>query len=161
MKWLELWIDTTPEGIEPVSGLLSEHGVDSLMIDEEGDFKDFLENNKQYWDYVDEDLMKEKHGKCRVTFYLPEDDEGFHLLKVLSIKPPERNENGRIIQDETRSVAHIYVKKLPLFIEDSESVLLPDLKRQVQLRAVDNYIENLRTNGVTRIEYPHGNSLFK
>ncbi|MBE7007598.1 MAG: 50S ribosomal protein L11 methyltransferase [Ruminococcaceae bacterium] len=85
MKWLELWIDTTPAGIEPVSGLLSEYGVDSLMIDEEGDFKDFLENNKQYWDYVDEDLLKEKKGKCRVTFYLSEDDEGFHTMGQIRI----------------------------------------------------------------------------
>ena len=85
MKWLELWIDTTPAGIEPISGLLSEYGVDSLMIDEEGDFKDFLENNKQYWDYVDEDLLKEKKGKCRVTFYLSEDDEGFHTMGQIRI----------------------------------------------------------------------------
>lgn len=85
MKWLELWIDTAPQGIEPVSNLLGDHGVDSLMIDEEGDFKDFLENNKQYWDYVDEDLLKEKRGKCRVTFYLPEDDDGFHTLGQIRI----------------------------------------------------------------------------
>ena len=85
MKWLELHIDTTPQGIEPVSGLLGDYGVDSLMIDEEGDFRSFLENNKQYWDYVDDDLMAEKRGKCRVTFYLPEDGGGFHTLGQVRI----------------------------------------------------------------------------
>ena len=44
MKWLELHIDTTPAGIDPVTDLLSSQGVDSLMIDEENEFKNFLEN---------------------------------------------------------------------------------------------------------------------
>ena len=85
MKWLELHIDTTPAGIDPVSDLLGDYGVDSLMIDEEGDFHSFLENNQQYWDYVDDDLLAEKRGKCRVTFYLPEDDGGFHTLGQVRI----------------------------------------------------------------------------
>ncbi len=85
MKWLELHIDTTPAGIDPVSSFLGTFGIDSLMIDEEGDFRDFLENNRQYWDYVDDDLLREKRGKCRVTFYLPEDDGGWHTLGQLRI----------------------------------------------------------------------------
>ena len=59
MKWLELHLDTQPAGIEPATELLSEYGIDSLMIDEEGDFKDFLENNHQYWDYVDDELVEQ------------------------------------------------------------------------------------------------------
>lgn len=66
MKWLELHLDTQPAGIEPATELLSEYGIDSLMIDEEGDFKDFLENNHQYWDYVDDELMEQMHGKARM-----------------------------------------------------------------------------------------------
>ncbi len=85
MKWLELCVDTTPDGIAPVSELLGEYGVDSLMIDEEGDFQNFLENNRQYWDYVDEALLAEKRGKCRITFYLPEDQEGWNTLGQVRI----------------------------------------------------------------------------
>ena len=85
MKWLELSIDTAPPGIEPVTALLSGFGVDSLMIDEEGDFQSFLENNRRYWDYVDEALVAQKRGKCRVTFYLPEDEGGFHTLGQVRI----------------------------------------------------------------------------
>ena len=85
MKWLELHIDTSGAGIEPVSALLSDHGVDSLIIDDEDDFRDFLENNRQDWDYVDENLLAEKRGQCRVTFYLPEDGDGFHRLAQIRI----------------------------------------------------------------------------
>ena len=85
MKWLELHVDTTPDGIEPVSDLLADYGVEGLIIDEEGDFKSFLENNRQYWDYVDEELLAEKRGKCRVTFYLPEDEGGWSAVAQIRI----------------------------------------------------------------------------
>ena len=85
MKWLELHIDTARAGLEPVSELLREQGVEGLVIDDEADFKDFLENNHQYWDYVDDELLAEKHGKCRVTFYLEESESGFSTLAQVRI----------------------------------------------------------------------------
>ena len=75
MEWLELKIDTSPSGLDAVTALLDEQGVTGVIIDDEGDFKDFLEHNRQYWDYVDEDLLREKAGVSRVTFYL-ERNEG-------------------------------------------------------------------------------------
>ena len=54
--------------------------VEALQIDEEGEFRDFLENNRQYWDYVDDALLASMRGKCRVTFYLPEGEDGFQTL---------------------------------------------------------------------------------
>ena len=85
MKWLELHIDTARAGLEPVSELLREQGVEGLVIDDEADFKDFLENKHQYWDYVDDELLAEKHGKCRVTFYLEESESGFSTLAQVRI----------------------------------------------------------------------------
>lgn len=55
------------------------------MIDEEGDFKDFLENNHQYWDYVDDELMEQMHGKSRITFYLEDSAEGYNTLAQFRI----------------------------------------------------------------------------
>ncbi len=89
-----------------------------------------------------------------------EDDDGFHLIRVLAVKPPEKNEAGRVIQDEVRSVEHIYVNKLPLLIQDADADLKIDLKRQMQLQAVNAYLENMKTNGANRIEFPHGKHLF-
>jgi len=80
MKWLEVHVDTAPQALEPIEDMLGGCGVDSLVIDEEGDFKAFLENNRQYWDYVDEALLREKRGKCRITFYLEESAAGFSTL---------------------------------------------------------------------------------
>ena len=85
MDWLELHVDTSPAGIDPVSELLEQQGVEGLIIDDESDFHDFLENNHQYWDYVDEDLMAQKKGVSRITFYLAPDEEGFHTIANVRI----------------------------------------------------------------------------
>ncbi len=77
MKWLALHIDTSPAGLQPVCDTLSALGIDGLVIEDEGDFREFLEQNRQYWDYVDEELDRSMTGKCRVTFYVPDDEGGF------------------------------------------------------------------------------------
>ena len=70
MDWLELHIDTIHAGLEPVETLLSSLGIDGVVIDDETEFQDFLENNHQYWDYVDEDLEKQMQGKSRLAVQL-------------------------------------------------------------------------------------------
>ncbi len=85
MKWLALHIDTSPAGLEPVETLLSSLGIDGLVIEDEADFRRFLEQNQQYWDYVDEDLDRSMTGKCRVTFYVEEGEAGFGTVAAVRI----------------------------------------------------------------------------
>ena len=80
MSWLEAHIDTTHAGLEAVETLLSALGIDGLIIDDETEFREFLEDNRQYWDYVDEDLERRMAGRSRVTFYLPAEESGFSAL---------------------------------------------------------------------------------
>jgi ribosomal protein L11 methyltransferase len=97
MDWIQVSIFTTSEGIEPVSGRLYQLGINGLEIEDEKDFNDFLENNKQYWDYVDEDLVEKMHGETKVKTYISDDTAGRELL--LAIKSTlaelkELDENG-------------------------------------------------------------------
>ena len=85
MKWLAIHIDTSPAGLEPVSNLLEDLGIEGLVIEDEGDFRDFLEHNRQYWDYVDEELDRSMAGKCRVTFYVEDGDQGFTTVAAARI----------------------------------------------------------------------------
>ena len=81
MNWLEIHADTVPAALDGLCALLEEQGISGLVIDDEGDFQQFLENNHQYWDYVDDTLLKEKQGLCRVTFYLEDSTDGVQALK--------------------------------------------------------------------------------
>ena len=89
MDWLELHIDTSTVGIDAVTELLEQQGVEGLIIDDEQDFHDFLENNHQYWDYVDDDLLAEKKGLSRITFYLAPDEAGFNTVAQVRIAMAE------------------------------------------------------------------------
>ena len=70
MQLLELSIATTSAGIDRTAERLTALGYDSLILDDEADFRSFLENNRQYWDYVDEDLEKAMTGMSRIRLYL-------------------------------------------------------------------------------------------
>ncbi len=80
MRWLEVHIDTNHAGLDTVQAMLSGLDVDGVMIEDEEEFQDFLENNHDYWDYVDEALDRSMAGKCRITFYLEAREAGFAKL---------------------------------------------------------------------------------
>ena len=52
-KWLEIAVNTTPDKLDEVCAKLAAAGMDGLVIEDEGEFLQFLEQNRQYWDYVD------------------------------------------------------------------------------------------------------------
>ena len=83
MDWIEVTIQTTTEGIEPVCGNLYQLGITGLQIEDESDFKDFLENNKQFWDYVDEDLIKEKEKATCIKAYVSNNASGNEMLLAI------------------------------------------------------------------------------
>ena len=89
MKWLELHIDTNHAGLDTVEAMLSALGIDNVVIDDEAEFQDFLENNHQYWDYVDEELEQKMQGRSRITFYLEAGDEGFAKMGEVRLKLEE------------------------------------------------------------------------
>ena len=83
MDWLELKIDVAAAGIDPVTALLEEQGVTGVIIDDQRDFQDFMAHNQAYWDYVDEDLVKEKENLCRVTFYVENSPAGYGAIAAI------------------------------------------------------------------------------
>lgn len=83
MEWLELKIDTSHAGLDAVTDMLEHQGVTGVMIDDEADFQSFLENNRQYWDYVDDDLLAQKKGVSRVTFYLERNEDAYGTVAAV------------------------------------------------------------------------------
>lgn len=83
MDWLELKIDTSHAGLDAVTDMLEQQGVTGVMIDDEADFQSFLENNRQYWDYVDDNLLAQKKGVSRVTFYLERNEDAYGTVAAV------------------------------------------------------------------------------
>ena len=101
MRWLELHIDTNHNGLETVQALLSSLDIDGVAIEDETEFQDFLENNHEYWDYVDEELSRRMAGRSRVTFYLEAKEAGFAKMGEVRIAleglKKERSDCGSLL----------------------------------------------------------------
>lgn len=81
MRWIEAAIATESGEIDGLCEQLEALGVSGMCIEDERDFKAFLENNRQYWDYVDSELERRYAGLSRVRFYLSDDAEGQAALE--------------------------------------------------------------------------------
>lgn len=75
MDWLEISVEAHGDP-EALCEKLQELGASSFVIEDEKDFTSFLENNTQYWDFVDDKLTEDFRGASRVKFWLSDDDEG-------------------------------------------------------------------------------------
>lgn len=81
MNWIQLKITTASDGIDPICAFLYDMGITGIEISDKKDFKEFLENNRKYWDYVDEELERLKTADSCITLYFADDAEGLARLE--------------------------------------------------------------------------------
>ena len=89
MKYTEVSLDTPPKEMEARCDALMELGVEGFVIENEDDFRDFLETSHQYWDYVDESVEQAYRGVSRIKFYLTDDAAGEEVLQRVRAAYPE------------------------------------------------------------------------
>ncbi|MFQ9411846.1 MAG: hypothetical protein ACLR1T_13460 [Evtepia gabavorous] len=70
-RWLEIVINARSEELDDLCGKLIANGVPGLAVEEEEEFRAFLEENRQYWDYVDDALMEQMKGSPGSRFMSP------------------------------------------------------------------------------------------
>ncbi|MGN0978251.1 MAG: 50S ribosomal protein L11 methyltransferase, partial [Faecousia sp.] len=82
MAWLEITIDTAAKDCENVAAFLTAKGFSDLVIEDQAEFETFLEENRAYWDYIDEKLQEQLKGLSRIKLYLEDTDtQGMQRLK--------------------------------------------------------------------------------
>ena len=74
MAWLEFTIDTAADNIEAVAASLTAGGFSDLVLEDETEFEAFLDQNREYWDYIDEELQQQLRGLSRIKLYLEDTD---------------------------------------------------------------------------------------
>ena len=78
--WLEVSLNVKAEELDQVSAQLIANGVPGLVVEEEEEFRAFLEENRQYWDYVDDELLERMKGVSRIKLYVTDDADGKQQL---------------------------------------------------------------------------------
>ena len=74
MAWLEITIDTASKKINDLVTVLTASGFPDLVIEDQQEFETFLEENRAYWDYIDEELQQQLQGLSRIKLYLEDTD---------------------------------------------------------------------------------------
>ena len=74
MAWLEITIDTVSDKIDFAVTNLTAAGFSDLVIEDQEEFETFLDQNRAYWDYIDEDLQEKLQGLSHIKLYLEDTD---------------------------------------------------------------------------------------
>lgn len=153
MRWIEAAIATKSEDIEALCLRLQELGVEGMSIEDEEDFKNFLENNHQYWDYVDEELSRRFEGRSQVKFYLTDDEDGHTKLSEIRSAIAESITTAVIDDSDWENNWKEYYKPLKIgerliVVPEWES---PELEGRVALRLDPGLIFGTGSHATTRM----------
>ncbi|MEE0741630.1 MAG: 50S ribosomal protein L11 methyltransferase [Emergencia sp.] len=86
MKYLEIVIETSSEGIEAVVGELMNLGITDTVVEDPRDIEDLMDKKQTYdWDYLDDEIIKKMEDCPKVTVYLEDTEENRTL--AARIKP--------------------------------------------------------------------------
>ena len=75
MQWLEITIETLPGNTEAVAAALTGAGFSDLVLEDQQELESFLDQNRAYWDYIDEALQSSLQGLSQIRLYLEDTDE--------------------------------------------------------------------------------------
>ena len=84
MRYIEVTVNTPGAEIDARCQEMADMGAGGFVIENEEDFKDFLEQNHQYWDYVDDELENQFAGVSRIKCYLTDDEDGLTVLRRIN-----------------------------------------------------------------------------
>lgn len=113
MRYTEVIVNTPAELLDARCEEMTRMGVDGFVIENEADFREFLENNRQYWDYVDAELEQQYAGVSRIKCYLPEDGRGENALR--QIRAAYGPVETRVIEDsDWENNWRAYYKPIPV-----------------------------------------------
>ena len=94
MQDLEITIQTTSRGIDAVASALTAGGFSDLVLEDQAEFESFLDENRNYWDYIDEELQQQLEGLSQIKLYL-EDTDTAGLARLEKLLEDLRQKNKK------------------------------------------------------------------
>ena len=97
MNWLEITVSTASSGIDAVAAALTAGGFDEILLEDQVEFESFLEENRAYWDYIDESFQKKLKNLSQIKLYLDaEDKPAFARLEALLETLKQSDKDGKL-----------------------------------------------------------------
>lgn len=85
MRYLELKIQASEQGVEQITALLLGMGITEMSIDDPHDMDDILQKKHEYgWDYIEDDLKENLDREPVISLYFDEADPKAQQMAVRS-----------------------------------------------------------------------------
>ena len=86
MKYIELKIHTSHQGVEFVTTMLMENGITGAVVNDPADAAELLDKKEAYeWDYIDESVLKNQNQEPVVSVYFEDSEEGRRQVQELKL----------------------------------------------------------------------------
>lgn len=80
MKWTELTVSTSKEGIEPLTAALLELGITGFIVEDPEEIEAFISENAGTWDMIDEQVIDDIRSKTpNIKVYVSDTEDGKKL----------------------------------------------------------------------------------
>ncbi len=85
MDWIEVRIETSSQGVEPITGLVLMAGIPGLVVDDPKDLQNYLESPQAArWDYVEDSLLANPDRPVVIRAYVADNEQGRRQWESLS-----------------------------------------------------------------------------
>jgi len=90
MKFIEVKVFTSNQGLEILAGAMMELGLTDFVIDDPTEIADLLKKKNAYdWDYIDESVLKMEGNEPSISIYLENNDDGINILENIKLQVKE------------------------------------------------------------------------
>lgn len=87
MKFIELKIYTSHQGIEALTAMLMKKGITGAVVNDPAEAENLLAKKKEYeWDYIDKSLLENKNQEPVVSVYFDDTEAGRKQVQDLKIE---------------------------------------------------------------------------
>ena len=139
MEYLEITIQTAPEGIEELSAILTANGFADLVLEDQQELQTFLDKNQAYWDYIDENLEAHLQGLSQIKLYLEKQDKAA-LSQLKDLLSDLKNPNFGTLEMTVTALA-------PVDYEESWKENYPPLEVGQTLVVLPYWLKDTDTKG--------------
>lgn len=139
MEYLEITIQTAPEGIEELSAILTANGFADLVLEDQQELQTFLDKNQAYWDYIDEKLEAHLQGLSQIKLYLEKQDKAA-LSQLKDLLSDLKNPNFGTLEMTVTALA-------PVDYEESWKENYPPLEVGQTLVVLPYWLKDTDTKG--------------
>lgn len=87
MNYIELKVHASRQGVEAVTEVFLENGIDRVLIDDPADLEEILDKKHEYgWDYIEDEVKERPDREPAISAYFEDSEEGRAMVQHMKLE---------------------------------------------------------------------------